>query len=109
MELSADDEPCPKRLPVVQYQGKRYFVDLRLRELRQISRPIQSVPFASTDGVAMCREFAIAKCPMCRAYVMGDRLHASKLMSCWLCSAPFQFAWLPEDEADAAGHADPAP
>lgn len=54
----------------------------------------------------MCREFAIAECPMCRAYVMGDRRYLSKQMSCWSCGARFEFGWLLEDEPDASGDGD---
>jgi len=105
---NADEEPCPRCLPVVLYQGRQYFVDLRLREFRQMSRPIEFVPFDSSHGMEMCREFAVAKCPMCRAYVIGDRRHPSKEVSCWSCGAPFQYRWFLEDEANAPGHADPS-
>jgi len=64
------------------------------------------VPFDTSDGVEMCREFAIAECPMCRAYVMGDRRYLSKQMSCWSCGARFEFGWLLEDEPDASGDGD---
>lgn len=29
----------PRRLPIIKYQGKRYFVDARLKEMRNVNNP----------------------------------------------------------------------
>jgi hypothetical protein len=37
-------------LPKVAFQGKEYFIDMRLREFRSNTRPIEFVPFDSDKG-----------------------------------------------------------
>jgi hypothetical protein len=39
-------ETGPRMLPVLQYRGKRYFVDERLREFRNTENPHEAIGFA---------------------------------------------------------------
>ena len=43
-------EKMPRRLPTVKYNGKKYFIDWRLREFRTVDSPLEFVPFESELG-----------------------------------------------------------
>lgn len=46
------------RLPIIEYKGKKYFVDARLREFRTNSKPfdpIEFIPFDSKKGRIMIK------------------------------------------------------
>ncbi len=46
------------RLPIIEYKGKEYFVDMRLREFRSNVRPfepIEFIPFDSKKGRIMIK------------------------------------------------------
>lgn len=40
----------PRRLPIVRVDGDYYFVDVRLRQLRSIERPIRFIDFEPEIG-----------------------------------------------------------
>jgi hypothetical protein len=47
------------KLPTIEYKGKEYFVDMRLREFRSNVRPFQPIefiPFDSKKGQLMLRQ-----------------------------------------------------
>ena len=37
-------------LPTTTYKGKRYFIDMRLKEFRSVEAPIEFIPFDSELG-----------------------------------------------------------
>ena len=43
-------DKMPRRLPILKYKGKRYFIDWRLREFRTVDPPLEFVPFDSELG-----------------------------------------------------------
>ena len=43
----------PRRLPVVDYDGKLYFVDERLGEMRNVRNPFDKVPLKSVKGARL--------------------------------------------------------
>jgi hypothetical protein len=40
----------PRQLPTIKHRGKVYYIDWRLREFRQVSAPLTSIPFDSAFG-----------------------------------------------------------
>ena len=51
----------PRRLPVVSWQGREYFVDSRLRQFREVKNPHRFVEFDSPTGKKMLNEAAPAR------------------------------------------------
>ena len=49
-------EKMPVRLPVVQFEGKRYYLDLRLRQLRNVENPHDYVDYADDWLLALKEE-----------------------------------------------------
>lgn len=43
----------PRRLPVAKYEGKLYFVDERLGEMRNVRNPLDSIPLKSVKGARL--------------------------------------------------------
>jgi len=39
-----------RRLPIVKFKGRKYFIDWRLREFRTVKPPLEFVPFDSDLG-----------------------------------------------------------
>ena len=46
----AEEPESPRRLPIVSHEGKRYFMDERLREFRPTEPPLEFIPFDSSKG-----------------------------------------------------------
>lgn len=40
---------CPRSLPIVQIDRERFFVDRRLRELRHVAKPWESLPLSEIE------------------------------------------------------------
>jgi hypothetical protein len=56
-EAGEQKEPeSPRRLPTVTHEGKRYFMDERLREFRPTEPPLEFIPFDSARGRAIKTE-----------------------------------------------------
>lgn len=66
----------PRRLPIVWWQGREYFVDVCLREFRTKTgpeQPIEFVGFGSPRGQRMRSDLIVAVCPNCGSGVAGPR------------------------------------
>ena len=44
------ENTMPRRLPTVNYKGKEYFIDWRLRQFRPVDPPLEFIPFDSELG-----------------------------------------------------------
>ncbi len=76
----------PWVLPVVQWGPQRYFVDLRLRQFRDVSRPHEFIDFDSELGRKMRRQSGIVVCPACGTSAMLSASDSDDLR-CMRCFA----------------------
>jgi len=82
-----DEYGEPWALPVVYYRIRRYFVDLRLRQFREIENPGNCVEFESEQGQQMCRQSGIMTCPECGMSVIVPAAVEGEELRCMKCSA----------------------
>ena len=61
-------QTCPRMLPIVSLHGTDYFIDLRLRQFREVTNPHNFIDFDTERGKQMCRECSIVCCPRCTSY-----------------------------------------
>ena len=45
-----NETKMPRRLPIVTYKGKKYYIDLRLKQFRSVEPPLEFIPFDSELG-----------------------------------------------------------
>lgn len=77
-----------RRLPVVRWAGREYFVDVRLGEFRTKTRPderIDFVAFSSPQGQRMLTALAVTTCSRCGSGVAGLRDQGT--VTCPTCGA----------------------
>ena len=48
-----EEQTCPRMLPIIECDGRSWFVDERLCEFRDIWNPDRRVPFRSERGLVM--------------------------------------------------------
>jgi len=75
----------PRVLPVVQYGQIRYFADLRLRQFRDIENPHNYVDFDSEQGLLMCRQPGVIRCPGCGMSVIVPKAFEQQSLRCMQC------------------------
>ena len=70
----AKNKTYPHMLPIIVLHGTDYFIDLRLRQFREVTNPHNFIDFDTETGRQMCRECSIASCPRCNSceIVMED-------------------------------------
>ena len=70
----------PWTLPTVRYGAVSYFVDLRLKQFRDIGNPHNYVDFDSERGRLICRQSGVVLCPECRTgAIVSPALDMEKL------------------------------
>lgn len=75
----------PTALPIVRYQDKQYFVDLRLREFRDVSQPWQIVRFDEPLGQTMCGMVGVQTCKLCLHSVIAPEAKTTDMLRCMYC------------------------
>jgi hypothetical protein len=75
----------PKVLPMVQLGAKTYFVDLRLRQFREVNNPHLYVDFGSDAGRQMCGMANIVSCPDCGISIIVPGVWRGQDLSCIRC------------------------
>ena len=86
-ENQTKQECWPKVLPMVYLGTKTWFVDLRLRQFRDVSDPYDYVDFASDRGRQMCDQANIISCPDCGARFIVPGVWRHTDLTCVLCMA----------------------
>ncbi len=87
MEMEAEDADGTWVLPVVQHGTTKYFVDLRLRQFRNVRKPHEYWGFESETGQKMCEQTGIVVCRECRmAAIISPALDREELR-CMNCLA----------------------
>lgn len=78
-------EVGPKVLPMIQLGAEIYFVDLRLKQFRQVNNPHVCVEFGSDAGRLMCGRANIVSCPDCGVSMIIPRVWRGQDLSCIRC------------------------
>ena len=87
MEEGSEGTDGPWSLPVVQHGTTQYFVDLRLRQFRNVQNPHEYLDFESEQGKEMCKRCGIVMCRECRmAAIISPALDRTELR-CMNCLA----------------------
>lgn len=79
------NETSPRALPVVLYDGKQYFADLRLNEFRPVQGLLESIPFDSEEGRIMCRDTGVVICKSCSMSVIISKAYEEEPLRCMRC------------------------
>jgi len=87
MKMKEDDTGGRGGLPVVQTGPMQYFADLRLRQLRNVKSPHESVDFDSERGRRMCEQAGIVVCRECQMAVLISPAADNKELRCMNCLA----------------------
>ena len=75
----------PRALPIVGCGGTIYFVDLRLREFRDIKDFGNSVRFGSEKGQQICKQSGVVSCPSCGMSAIVSMAFENKTLQCMRC------------------------
>ena len=66
MEKKREEAGGPGVLPIIQHGATQYFVDLRLRQFRNVKNPHDYVDFNSDKGRRMCEQAGVVVCKECK-------------------------------------------
>ena len=75
----------PRALPIVGCGGTMYFVDLRLREFRDVKDFGNSVRFGSEQGMQMCIQTGVVLCSGCGMSVIVSKEFENETLRCMQC------------------------
>jgi len=85
--LEKDGFSGPWVLPMVQFERKRYIVDLRLRQFREFNNPHNYVDFDTEQGKHMCEQAGVVVCKACQMSVLVSAATLTDDMRCPNCLA----------------------
>lgn len=74
----------PRVLPVILYNGKPFYADLRLNEFRPV-KAFESIPFESEQGRQMCCNTGVVICQSCGMSVIISKFYEDKPLHCMQC------------------------
>ena len=83
-KIEEEKQAGPSALPVVLYEGRQYFADLRLKEFRSVSS-FESIPFYSEQGTIICKNNGIVTCKSCGMSVIISKADEEKELRCMQC------------------------
>ena len=79
------DKWGPRRLPVLHVDGRPYFVDLRLQELRATDDPFTRIDLRSEQVKAIVVAWKAIYCPTCGQYSIIRRDDPAEVFRCSRC------------------------
>jgi len=87
MEEENEGTDGPWSLPAVQFGTTQYFVDLRLRQFRNVQKPHEYWDFESEQAKQMCGRCGIVICQECRMAAIISPAVDRKELRCMNCLA----------------------
>ena len=87
VEEESEETDGPWVLPVVRHGATQYFVDLRLRQFRNVQKPHECWDFESEEGKQMCERCGIVMCRECRMAAIVSPALDRKELRCMNCLA----------------------
>jgi predicted RNA-binding Zn-ribbon protein involved in translation (DUF1610 family) len=103
----AEESWGPQRLPVLPVDGRDYFVDLRLQELRAVSDPYIRIDLRSDQGRAAVAAWKAMHCPTCGQASVIRRDDPAEVIRCPRCGEAVVVQGGEALTWCAPGHADP--
>jgi ribosomal protein S27E len=97
----------PRRLPVLHVEGRAYFVDLRLQELRAVNDPDVRMDLRSDEGRAATAAWKAVHCPTCGQPSVIRRDDPAEVIRCPRCREGVVVQGGETLTWSAPGHADP--
>ena len=85
MRTNTCNKTGPRILPIAQLGKIQYFVDLRLRQFRDVNNPHNYVDFNSEQGRQMCEHTGVVECKACRMSVMMSMAMFTDELRCMNC------------------------
>lgn len=79
----------PKVLPMIQVEALSYYVDLRLRQFREMHL-LECVEFDSEKGRAICDRANILSCGDCGMSVIVPGISRHEDLRCFRCMSPLR-------------------
>lgn len=87
MEEGKEGAGGPWVVPIVQHGPAQYFVDLRLRQFRNVKNPHEFLDFDSEQGRKMCERSGIVVCRECQMAAVISAAVDKKELRCMNCLA----------------------
>lgn len=87
----SDEYPGAWRLPILKYDGVDYFVDMRLKQFREVSNPHSFIDFDSDTGTHICAGFTILACPYCEQESIRPESTETNFLLCQRCKGTFAY------------------
>ena len=87
MEEKTEDAGSPSLLPVIRRGPTQYFVDLRLRQFRNVKNPHESLDFDSEQGRKIFEQAGIVVCRECQMAAIISTAIDRKELRCMNCLA----------------------
>ena len=81
----SDEYPGPWRLPILNYEGVNYFLDMRLKQFREVRNPHSFVDFDSDVGMRMCAGIIVLACPYCGQGHIEPESIETRFLRCQRC------------------------
>jgi hypothetical protein len=75
----------PRRLPILHIEGRAYFVDLRLHELRAVNDVDVAIDLRSPAGQAAVEAWKAIHCPTCGQLTIVRRDDPAEVIGCRRC------------------------
>jgi ribosomal protein S27E len=75
----------PRTLPILELNGREYFVDLRLRELRAVQDPLTRIDLRSAAGRAAVAAWKAIYCRACGPPAVVRRNDPAEVIRCQRC------------------------
>ena len=83
-EMELKDLPGVHALPILRLPKKSYFIDLALRQFREVENAGNFINFDTVDGKALCEYAKIVSCEKCGICAIVARL-SEKHICCTSC------------------------
>ena len=87
MEKEGEEADGPWALPIIQHGPTQYFVDLRLRQFRNVKNPHESLDFDSEQGRKIFEQAGIVVCRECQMAAIISTAIDRKELRCMNCLA----------------------
>lgn len=87
MEKKTKEMDGLQMLPIVQHGPTQYFIDLRLRQFRNVRTPHNYVEFNSEQGRQMCEEVGVVVCRECQMAAIVSVAIDRRELRCMNCLA----------------------
>jgi ribosomal protein S27E len=89
-EFSLQPFSLPRMLPAVRMHGTEYFIDERVRQFREVTKPYNFIDFDTMRGLIMLNRLCRVACPGCGQSVGIRKSGPEERVRCLRCGRRFR-------------------